>query len=166
MVTTEEMRHELRVTLEISQDRTLSSGLIPAEEQCLFVFDSRFHFDRTAEKLLDGDDISLEKVDKLLEHFLTIPPSHPVKLVNGVMVFSPGQCSPYLSWTADRRWLLECTQDGKSMFKCTSRHGEAFARFPSTWDGVGTHWPRQNRTRKNFVTTSPCLQTTSEVRSS
>lgn len=163
MVTTEEERHELRVTLEISQDRTLSSGLIPAEEQCLFVFDSRFHFDRTAEKLMDGDDISLEKVDRLLAHSLIIRPSHPVKLVNAAMVFSHGKYSPYRSWI-DRRWLLECTQEGESMFRCTSRHDEDFARFQSTCDGVGTRWPRQNRTRTHLGTTSPCLQTTSEVK--
>lgn len=90
MVTTERQSHELKVTLEISQDRTMSRGLIPAEEQCLLAFDSHFHFDRTAKKLLDGEDISLVTVDRLLEHSLTVSPSHPVKLVGGVMVF----CDP------------------------------------------------------------------------
>ena len=48
-----------------------------------FAFDSHFHFDRTAKKLLHVEDVSMVTIEEILEFPLPSTPACPVKLIGG-----------------------------------------------------------------------------------
>lgn len=84
-------------------------------------FDSHFHFDRTAKKLLHTEDVSMETIEEILEYSLPSPPACPVELIGGVMVF----CDPETRLSIplmDGRWKVAVGVHPRKVLQCSDSH--------------------------------------------
>ena len=86
-----------------------------------FAFDSHFHFDRTAKKLLHVEDVSMVTIEEILEFPLPSTPACPVKLIGGVMVF----CDPETRLSIplmDGRWKVAVGVHPRKVLQCSDSH--------------------------------------------
>lgn len=119
IVSTEGPREHLRISIGVDPHGRDSTQ--DPVSQRPFAFDSHFHFDRTAKKLLHAEDVSMVTIEEILEYPLPSTPACPVELIGGVMVF----CDPETRLSIplmDGRWKVAVGVHPRKVLQCSDSH--------------------------------------------